>query len=400
MSILSRLRYRQARVGARGLLVFTATLLLIEFADELSFNVLGAAMPRIRDDLRISYTQIGLLLAVPLLVSSLIEPIIGVLGDLWRRKTLIVGGGLIIAAAFTAVAAAQDFTVLLIAMLAAYPAGGAFVGLSQATLMDSDPGREEQLMARWTAVGSAGYVAGPLLVTAVFALGFGWRGLMLGLALAVSLLAVAMWRQPFRNGQAAPEGEASTGGYGLRDVWQAARNPALLRWIGLLYASDLMLDVLIGFVALYFTDVLGVSAAAASAALVVMSAVGFAGDVLLIPMLERVRGLRLLRWSSAAVLGLYVAWLLIDWLPAKYGLLALVGLGATGWYQVLQGRAYATLPGRSGTVMAVGSLGGLVGSLIPLGLGWVAEQHGLTAALWCLAVGPLSLILFLPREQK
>jgi FSR family fosmidomycin resistance protein-like MFS transporter len=127
--------------------------------------------------------------------------------------------------------------------------------------------------------------------------------------------------------------------------------------------------------------------------------VGFAGDVLLIPVLERVKGLALLRWSSFVVLGLYVAWLSIGWLPAKYGLLALIAFGVTGWYQVLQGQAYAALPGRAGTVMAAGSLSGLLGSLIPLGLGLIAERFGLTAVLWLLVLGPISLIVFLPRNS-
>ena len=99
---ISRLFQRNGgRLAARPLLFFTATLLLIEFLDELAFNVQGAAMPRIRDDLGLSYAQIGLLAALPGIVASVIEPALGVLGDLWRRKALIVGGGLAIALAIS-----------------------------------------------------------------------------------------------------------------------------------------------------------------------------------------------------------------------------------------------------------------------------------------------------------
>gem|GEM_PF-4641429 len=41
----------------------------------------------------------------------------------------------------------------------------------------------------------------------------------------------------------------------------------------------------------------------------------------------------------------------------KYGLLALIGLGSSGWYQVLQGQAFSRLPGKSATVVAPNAVG-------------------------------------------
>lgn len=45
-----------------------------------------------------------------------------------------------------------------------YPASGAFVNLSQAILMDIEPGRHAQNMACWTFAGLVGIVLGPLLM--------------------------------------------------------------------------------------------------------------------------------------------------------------------------------------------------------------------------------------------
>ncbi|MCI0554945.1 MAG: MFS transporter, partial [Anaerolineae bacterium] len=64
--------------------------LLIEFLDELVFGVGEIAWPLIRDDLNLTYTQIGLLLSVPGIIAAFIEPFIGVLGDVWRRRVLII----------------------------------------------------------------------------------------------------------------------------------------------------------------------------------------------------------------------------------------------------------------------------------------------------------------------
>ncbi|MDY6875650.1 MAG: hypothetical protein SWK90_05555 [Chloroflexota bacterium] len=79
--------------------IFVLTLLAIEFLDEFIFGAREAAWPLIRTDLGLSYAQIGLLLGLPGLVSSLIEPFLGILGDVWKRNVLILGGGVTFALA-------------------------------------------------------------------------------------------------------------------------------------------------------------------------------------------------------------------------------------------------------------------------------------------------------------
>jgi FSR family fosmidomycin resistance protein-like MFS transporter len=48
----------------------------------------------------------------------------------------------------------------------------------------------------------------------------------------------------------------------------------------------------------------------------------------------------------------------------------------------------------------VGNVFGLVGQLVPLGLGLAAEHFGLRAALWLLLAGPLALLVGLPRRGR
>ena len=78
--------------------------------------------------------------------------------------------------AFTAalglVSISQGIVVLLLALIVFYPAGGAFVSLSQVSLMDTDPSRREQNMVRWEFAGSVGNVVGPLALVAAIALSF------------------------------------------------------------------------------------------------------------------------------------------------------------------------------------------------------------------------------------
>ncbi len=89
--------------------------------------------------------------------------------------------------------------------------------------------------------------------------------------------------------------------------------------------------------------------------------VGLISNIALIPMLERFSGRKLVRISAATSGILYAAWLLAPWLWAKIGLIILIKLVTLGWYEVLQGEAFATVPGRSGTVMASNSIMGLLG---------------------------------------
>ena len=150
--------------------------------------------------------------------------------------------------------------------------------------------------------------------------------------------------------------------------------------------------------ALYFVDVVGVSAGAASIAVAVWSGVGLVGDFLLIRLLQRVDGLRYLRVSAWVELLLFIAFLLVPVFPAKLAIVALLGLFNAGWYSILRARLYGTMPGRSGTVLAVDNVFGLAGALLPWALGWTAERVGLQGAMWLLALGPVALLVGLPRS--
>ncbi|MBZ0284535.1 MAG: MFS transporter [Anaerolineae bacterium] len=379
---------------------FVLVLLAIELLDELVFGMREAAWPLVRNDLGLNYVQIGLLLSIPELVASLIEPVLGILADTWKRRVLILGGGVCFAIACFLSGVSTGFIPLLIAMILFYPASGAFVALSQAALMDHDPARHEHNMARWTLAGSVGVVGGPLLLGAGMALGIGWRGVYVGLAIMSLALVVVAWRFPFPNG--ASEAEADAPGFwdGVKNALTALRRGAVLRWFILLEFSNFMLDILLGYLALYFVDVVGVNEAEAGIAVAIWTGVGLLGDILLIPLLERVRGLVYLRYSAAIELVLFVAFLLAEPIPLKLALLGLVGFFNSGWYSILQGQVYTAMPGQSGTVMALDNIVGFFTPVIPLLLGALAERFGLGPTLWLLLLGPIALLIGIPRQGK
>jgi len=364
----------------------TFILLLIEFLDEFVFGAREAAWPLMRTDLGLSYAQVGLLLGLPNVVGNLVEPTIGVLGDVWKRHVLILGGGVAFTLALLSTALSQNFPLLLLSFILLSPASGAFVGLAQATLMDTDTARHEQNMARWTSAGSVGVVAGPIALGVAATLGLGWRGLFLLFAgLTLTLLALVYRARsptpPHADTPTLPHSHtpmASSLKAGVVNALRALRRPEVLRWLTLLEFSDLMLDVLLGFLALYFVDVVGATPTQAGAAVAVLTGTGLLGDLLLIPLLERVRGLSYLRLSAVVKLVLFPMFLLASGFWVKLVLLAVLGLFSAGWYSILKAQLYSAMPGQSGTVMTMGNVFGLAGGLIPLGLGLIAERVDLT----------------------
>jgi MFS transporter, FSR family, fosmidomycin resistance protein len=369
------------------------TLLTVELLDELVFGAREAAWPAVRADLDLSYAQIGVLLSAPIYSSAIFEPAFGILGDSRWRRRVVVGGGVAMALALALVAVAPGFLVLLVAFVVLYPATGAFVSLSQATLMDLEPERRELNMTRWGIAGGIGAVVGPLAVAAFLALDIGWRPLFAMFAVAALALTVGAGATHARIRPARERPSA-------RAAFAGLRRPRVVRWLVLLEFADLLLDVLLGFVALYLVDEVAASPAIGGVGVAVWTGAGLAGGFGVIAVLRRVDGLRYLRASALLALVLYPAFLLAPGVPAKLVLLALVGLCTAGWYSIPKARLYDALSGQSGAAVTLGSLAGLVGGTAPLVLGLVAERYGLDVALWILVVAPVALLVGVPGRQS
>lgn len=377
-------------------------LLAIEFLDELVFGVREAAWPLMRNDLRLSYAQVGVLLSVPGVVGNLVEPPLAILSDVWKRRALILAGGICFAAATMLTALSWSFTVLLVAFIVFNPSSGMFVGLSQAVLMDAEPARQEQNMARWELSGALGNVVGPLALAAVLLFGLGWRTLFASFFLLTLVLIAAAWRFPLSKPSTLGGQAAKRQGLldGVRDAWRALGRREVWRWLILLEFADLTVDGLHGFLALYLVDIGGMSAAQASLGVFLWKCAALPGYVLLIRLLERVRGTVYLRLSAVVVALLFAAFLVAPGAPLKLLILCLIGFSNAGWYSILKAQLYKTMPGQSGTVLAVANTIGLIGALTPLWLGLIAERYGLALTMWLMLLGPVALICALPRSRN
>ncbi|HMB22008.1 MAG: MFS transporter, partial [Chloroflexota bacterium] len=344
--------------------------------------------------------QIGLLLSLPGIIAAFIEPFIGILGDVWKRRLLIIAGGILVTVSLFMTSVSYSFVLLLASFILFFPSSCAFVSLSQANLMDADPAHREPNMARWTFAGSLGVLAGPLMLGLFLYFGLGWRGAYALLAsLSTLCLFAALKYLPADAASAPPVPSLRVILDGFRVAISALKRVDVWRWLILLELAELTSDVLFGFLALYFVDVGHVTEVQAGAAIVVWLATGLVTDFLFIPVIDRQKdSLRFLRVTAVLDLFAFAIFLLVPGFTFKIIFLVTVNLFNTGWYSVLQGRLYSCLPGQSASVMALGSITALMARSFPFLIGVLADRVGLQTAMWLLLLGPLALLLGLPRR--
>jgi len=376
--------------------------LLIEFVDELVFGVGETAWPLFRNDLHLTYTQIGLLLSLPGIIAAFIEPFIGILGDVWKRRLLIITGGIFFTVSLAITSISTTFYLLLFSFGLFFPSSGAFVSLSQANLMDSDTARHEQNMARWTFAGSLGVLAGPLLLGLFVYFGLGWRGTYAALASFSTLCLLAALRY-------LPPDPVSTSSFpslgvvfnGSRAAFVSLKRVEVWRWLLLLDFADLMGDVVFSYLALYFVDVGRATETQAGIAVTGWLAMGLITDFIFIPFIDRQRdSMKFLRITALMELLMFAIFLITPGFVPKLIVVIAVNLFNTGWYPILQGRLYSSLPGQSASVMAIGSVTAPLAKFFPFLIGFLADQFGLQTAMWILLLGPIALLVGLPWQTN
>jgi FSR family fosmidomycin resistance protein-like MFS transporter len=366
----------------------------VELFDELVYGAREAAWPLIRNDLGLSYATVGILISAPGLFASLVEPSFGLLAATGRQRLIILAGGCAFGASLLFAAVAWGYVPLLVGFAVMGTASGAFVSISQAALMEAEPGREEANMARWVLAGSVGVVLGPITLAAAIFAGFGWRSVFLAFGAAIIPLVFA----------ARSIGQGATTDRSLGDAIRLTRGAlerlSVLRWLFLVEVADLMGDVLFGFLALYLVDVVHMTPALAAVAVAVWTGAGLLGDALLVRVLAHTPGVVLLRLSALVALAVYPGFLLPLPLAARLILLGSLGLIHAGWYAIPTGRLYAEVKEGSGVAVALSSAAGLLGQFSPLLIGLAAQRFGLATAMWIPLLAPIALLLGVPHQTR
>ncbi len=176
-----------ATISAVGVAHFTSHFLQLAFAPLFLF---------MREDLGVSFTELGLILSSFYLASSAGQVLAGVLVDRFGAHRLLLGGMALQAGAVAALGLAPAYWVML-------PLG-ALAGLGNAVYHPADlsilshrirPERLGRAFAAHVIAGNLGYAASPL-VSGAIAISFGWRAalIVMGVASLGATLALVLAR--------------------------------------------------------------------------------------------------------------------------------------------------------------------------------------------------------------
>src|ERR1700694_482839 len=264
----------------RGL---TTLLLGVEFMNEWFSNLLAAILPAVKSALGLNYIQVSFLFTVLEGTDVISDGIFGVIGDIWPRRLLIVVGTIAAGLGLILMGIAPGYLVLLAGVALQGFAGGPFVGLSQASLIDAHPGRHDHMMAWWSIIGNLGFLVTLLTVAVAYVLGIDWRPLFVTGGILFILYALFLTRlrfpQPGPAQKSSKEGAEISETTGTRETtetpsisnWAALKtaifNLALLRWALILPLLEMPVTA---FIVLYFHDVVGLNAVVASSTLLII----------------------------------------------------------------------------------------------------------------------------------
>ncbi|MER5257091.1 MULTISPECIES: MFS transporter [unclassified Streptomyces] len=334
-----------------------------------------------------SYAAVsGIVLAASLL-SSVAQPVFGVLTDRWAMPWLLpvstVLGG--VGIALSGVSGSYALTLVFVAVsgvgVAAYHPESARVARLA--------GRGSHSGMAWFSLGgNLGFAVAPLVVTAVVATG----GLRLTPLLVLPALVGAVLCLPVLR---ALERQRAAGARAAVPVGGGDDRASFVRLSLAVVCRSIVFIGLSTFISLYATERMGGSTAAGTAALFVLYLGGAVGSVLGGALANRWDRVTVARWSYLLSVG-WVAGVVFVPGPAMYLFVALTsaGLYVPFSLQVTLGQDY--LPSRMGTASGITlgltvSIGGLVSPLI----GGLADATSLRTALAPLALMPaLSWLLF------
>ena len=388
----------------RHVSILHTTLLSMGLFDEIVSGFSTIGLPLFREQLGLSYAQIGLIFTVSALFSMMLEPLLNLLSDRGSKRYWILGGLLVSMFGFILKASTQSFVLLLLAFIIVSPAGDASVGLSQAALVELAPTRATQVMARWTFLSSIGDFLAPLIIVAIVGIHLGWAGLWWIATSLWLVIAVIVGTRRFPNpSKAVDDEEALATKTLLAGLREALQDPILLRWSMLTVIPTMVDEVFLVFTALYLRDVVHVSQEVVG----IVIAIHTVGALLGLFALDRF----LLQWSTPRQLLIWLSLLVLVGMLCLLGFhslwaatlaLFVIGLGASSWYPIAKGQAYGRFPGRVGTVRAVISLFAALDVALPGIVSIIVDRFGLIAGLGFLGLAPVLMLSLLvgTRDNK
>ncbi|MGB3717371.1 MAG: MFS transporter [Candidatus Promineifilaceae bacterium] len=373
------------------------------FMDELLSGLPTVLMPTIRAHFGLSYAQVSLLGVAMGYAGAVVEPIAGLLIDIWKRRWLMALGAAGIGLATATMGIAPTFTILILGFVLYGVASGPLAHTADVVLVESYPETPDRIFTRATILDTGGALLSALLVSVTFLLGLEWRWLMVSLGLSSLIYTgiIIRTRFPARQNESNPERQG-TG----RTIWANLRsvltNKRALSWLLFLLVFAIA-EAPITFTTIWLREEVGMSQALIGVYKALEMGVSIASLIYLDRWLARSRIRSILLIAATGVIILYPLWLFAPGVPLRFALSIPLGFLFTVFWPVGRAQSLTSVPGLGGTVTAALSLMALVP--LPLLFGLLAESTSLTSAMfWVTMIAVVAIILVvwlmpMPRQD-
>jgi MFS family permease len=356
-------------------------------------GLLGPSIPKIIEDLQISYAQAGLFFTMLSLGSLFGTTLAGIASDFLNRKVLFTMVALILAIGLASMSFAASYLAILLIILGYSLFGSPAGTVGQSIMLSMFPDRRERYISLQTSFAAVGSFTAPLLVALNFSVGLSWRWSFVQAGALALLLFVWILFVPL------PRATATMMSW--KNLSQVLGNPRILISALLIYfsvAPDLGFSY---WLAEHFKTELGVPLSLSSAVVGIFLVGMISGRLLTSRLLKRFASPRILKGGMMLSLASLIVFLAVPWISLKLIALVLYGLGTAPVFPLLMARGTALFPDQPGTVSGVlfGSVS-LGGMTFPLLLGAVAASLGIRLTYILVGLIILGVLLVLVTTQR
>jgi predicted MFS family arabinose efflux permease len=340
------------------------------FAWVLVIGLLGPSIPKIIEDLGISYPQAGLFFTMLSLGSLFGTTLAGIASDTLNRKVLFALVALILAVGLASMSFAASYLAVLLIVLGYSLFGSPAGAVGQSIMLSMFPERRERYISLQTSFAALGSFTAPLLVSLNFSVRLSWRWAFIQAGGLSLLLFFLILRTPLPRDEGRLLSRSRLAGI--------LGNPRILFSALLIFLSvapDLGFSY---WLAEHFKTELGVSLSLSSAVVGIYVVGIIVGRAAISRLVGRFASEGIVNTGLGLSLASLVFFLAVPSIPLKLAALVLYGLGIAPLFPLLMARGTALYPDQPGAVSGVlygsVSLGGMV---FPLLIGLVARTRGI-----------------------
>lgn len=376
-----------------------ALVCLAHFLNDLIQSVIPSAMPLIKENLGLTFAEVGLLTLVIQLTSSILQPLVGLAVDKKRHPAALSVGMLFTLAGVWLLAGSTGFYAALVAVALTGCGSAIFHPECVRIAQSASGGKKGLAQSVFQVGGNLGFAVGPL-ATAVIILPYG-QGNIAWFALAAACAAVVL----FFIGRAGERLAAAAAKKVKSAVKRTdAERKHLVFVVGLLlvlmFSKQIYHASLGNFLTFYVMDKFGVTMAGAQYVLFAFLAAGAVGTLLGGPMTDRF-GRRAVIFGS--IFGAAPFALLLPWtgLAATVALAVIVSFIISSAFSAIVVCALDAMPEHTGLISGLffGLSFGIGGAATAV-FGWAADVTSLDFVFTATSFLPLIGLaaLWLPKE--